>query len=90
MNSPSIVHEDNQATIAMMSNHLVSARNMHFCIRMAWLREQSAAGIVKFTFVKSQENVADIFTKILPAPQFRILRDMIVSPPSDAKSSDRS
>ena len=88
LNSPSIVHEDNQATIAMINNHLVSARNRHFCIRMAWLREQAAAGVVKFAFVKSQDNTADIFTKILPAPQFRLLRDMLVSPPTDA--SDRS
>ena len=90
MDSPSVVREDNQATIAMITNHLVSARNRHFCIRMAWLREQSAAGVVKFTFVKSQDNTADIFTKILPAPQFRLLRDMLVSPPADSQSSKRS
>ena len=29
------VFEDNQATIAMIKNHMVSGRNRHFCIRMA-------------------------------------------------------
>ena len=32
--SPSLVCEDNQATIAMINNHLVSALNRHFCIRV--------------------------------------------------------
>ena len=90
MDSPSVVHEDNQATIAMINNHLVSARNRHFCIRMAWLREQAAAGVVKFTFVRSQDNIADIFTKILPSPLFLRLRDKLVFPPADSAPSDRS
>ena len=78
--APSVVREDNQATIAMVNNHLVSARNRHFCIRMSWLREQATAGIVTFVYVRSQDNLADIFTKILPEPQFRRLRDMLLSP----------
>ena len=76
---PSIVFEDNQATIAMIKNHIVSARNRHFCIRMAWLREQAAANVVKFVYVPSKQNIADIFTKLLPEQQFKHLRDMLLS-----------
>ena len=44
----------------------VTGRNRHFCVKMAWLREQVAAKMVRFVFVASRNNVADIFTKILP------------------------
>ena len=85
--SASLVREDNQATIAMINNHLVSARNRHFCIRMSWLREQAAAGSVKFVYVASRDNLADVFTKILPQPQFQRFRDMLVSPAPGADPS---
>ena len=50
----------------MVNNHVVTGRNRHFCVKMAWLREQVAAKVVRFVFVASRNNVADIFTKILP------------------------
>ena len=49
----------------MVSNHAVTARNRHFCVKMAWLREQVASGVVSLVFVSGRNNVADIFTKIL-------------------------
>ena len=65
--SPSKLHEDNQACVAMVNNHIVSGRNRHFCVKMAWLREQVASGVVVFVFVSGKNNVADIFTKVLAA-----------------------
>ena len=35
LDSPSVIHEDNQTTISMINNHLISSLNRHFCIRMA-------------------------------------------------------
>lgn len=75
---PSLVFEDNQATIAMIRNHMVTGRNRHFAIRMAWLREQAAAGNVRFIYVASKDNIADILTKILAEPQFEHLRDKLL------------
>ena len=49
----------------MVNNHIVSGRNRHFCVKMAWLREQVASGVVVFVFVSGKNNVADIFTKVL-------------------------
>ena len=81
------IHEDNQATIAMIKNHIVYGRNRHFCIRMAWLREQAAANVVVFKYVNSKDNIADIFTKILPQPQFVHLRDKFLFDTSPKTSS---
>ena len=51
----------------MVSNHVVTARNRHFCVKMAWLREQVSSKVVALVFVSGKNNVADIFTKVLPA-----------------------
>ena len=39
------------------------------------VRETIAAGIIEYGHVESKENIADIFTKPLPIPQFRQLAD---------------
>ena len=80
--APSPVFEDNQACVAMVKNHMVTGRNRHFCIKMAWLRQQVSCGQMRFCFVPSKHNVADIFTKILPDVQFTRLRSLLMSPPA--------
>ena len=77
--SPSVILEDNQACVAMIKNSSVSARNRHFCVKMAWLREQVANGHVTFRFVASKSNLADIFTKLLPEEAFCRLRDALMN-----------
>ena len=63
----------------MIKNHSVSGRNRHFCIKMEWLREQVANGVVEFKFVPSKFNVTDIFTKILPALPYQAVRDLLLA-----------
>ena len=76
--TPSIVFEDNQSCVAMVRNHIVSGRNRHFCVKMAWLRSQVNQRHVEFRFVASKNNLADIFTKVLPAETFCRLRDALL------------
>ena len=75
---PSRLYEDNQACVVMVNNHVVTGRNRHFCIKMAWLREQVAAKHVTFVFVASKNNVADIFTKVLPPDAHTRLTDLLM------------
>ena len=80
---PTTIFEDNQTTIAMIKNHLVSGHNHHSCILMAWLREQATKGTVLFKYIRSKQNIADIFTKLLPEKQFVYLRDKLLSTIAD-------
>ena len=80
MSRPSSLYEDNQACVAMVNNHVVTGRNRHFCVKMAWLREQVAAKMVRFVFVASRNNVADIFTKILPPDVHARLAKALLNP----------
>ena len=63
----------------MISNGSVTARNRHFCVKMAWLRHQVQSGTLVFKYVASKLNVADTFTKILPPEQFLLLRSKLFS-----------
>ena len=79
---PTPIFEDNQACVVMINNHMVTGRNHHFCIKMVWLRQQVAARSLRFQFVASKFNVADIFTKVLPDSAFCRLRELLLSPPA--------
>ena len=72
-----IIYEDNAACIQMATNPVVSARNRHFAMRMWWLRDQVTSKTIVFVQVPSAAQVADILTKILPAPVFLALRQIL-------------
>ena len=62
----------------MVNNHVVTGRNRHFCVKMVWLREQVAGKVVRFVFVASRNNLADIFTKILaPDAHIRLAKALL-------------
>ncbi len=70
--------EDNQATIKMAENPVVSGRNRHFSMRMWWLRDQVSSGMIRLTYVPTGLQLADILTKPLPTPRFAAIRDAIM------------
>ena len=80
---PSVLHEDNQATIRMATNPIVSARNRHFSIKMSWIREQVANGIVTLQYVPTEDQIADILTKALSKTMFVKNRDLLVKDTAD-------
>ena len=61
----SLLYEDNQACVVMVNNHVFTGHIRNFCVKMNWLCQQVTDKLVKFQFVYSRNNVADIFTKIL-------------------------
>nr|GEW05979.1 hypothetical protein [Tanacetum cinerariifolium] len=54
---------DNSSAMQIAANHVLHERTKHFEIDLFFLREKIAEGIIKTVKVKSEENVADIFTK---------------------------
>jgi hypothetical protein len=82
--TPCRIFEDNQACVAMIKNHVVSPRNRHFAVKMAWLRERVADMHLVFVYVPSKKNIADILTKILNDEQFLVLRALIFQTFRDA------
>ena len=71
------VYEDNQSTISMGKNQQYHGRTKHIEIKYHFVREKVAANAVRIPYCKSENMLADIFTKPLCAPRFKKLCDMI-------------
>ena len=66
---PVPVHADNQSTIALAKHHMAKPRTKHIALRYHWIREQIVNDTFKLFYVPSNENLADLFTKILSQKQ---------------------
>jgi hypothetical protein len=81
---PTLVLADNQGTIVLTSDQTNHTRTKHIDIRYHYVQDKTADGSIVFKYVRSQDNVADIFTKPLARPAFAELRKRlgIRAPPS--------
>jgi hypothetical protein len=61
---------DNQGAMALAYNPEHHSRTKHIDVRHHWIREQVGEGYVTLIYVQSQDNLADGFTKPLPAASF--------------------
>ena len=57
------MHVDNVGAIGLSNNHTTSDRTKHIDIRTSFVKEYQEDGKIIIKFVKSEGNVADIFTK---------------------------
>ena len=73
-NSPTILHEDNQGSIALARNPSSNARAKHIDVKHHILREHVANGTIDPHYVNTKDNVAEIFTKPLARGPFTTLR----------------
>jgi hypothetical protein len=59
--------------IALARDDRFHARTKHIDIRYHFIREMIEHGKLVLSYIPSADNVADIFTKALPSPQFKLL-----------------
>ena len=76
--SPTIIHEDNQGTIAMSKNPVLHKRTKHIDIKFHFVGEKIQDKTIELKYCPTHEMVADIFTKPLPRRQFESLRARLV------------
>eukprot|EP00775_Hariotina_reticulata_P006589 gene6589-6817_t len=63
---------DNQGALKLMKNPIVSSmRRKHIDVAYHSVRDRAACGDVKFKYISTHENVADVFTKPLCAEKHR-------------------
>jgi len=65
---------DNQAAIAISYNPVFHGKTKHFNIKLYFLREVQKNGDVRLIYCKSEEQLADLFTKPLAVNRFEFLR----------------
>ena len=71
---------DNQAAIAISQNDVHHARTKHIDIRHHYIREAIQKKEVQLSWIRSEDQLADIFTKALPIHAFQKLRMPLLSP----------
>ncbi|GJS68255.1 retrovirus-related pol polyprotein from transposon TNT 1-94 [Tanacetum coccineum] len=68
---------DNKNAIALCCNNVQHSRAKHIDIRYHFIKEQVENGIVELYFVRTEYQLADIFTKPLPRERFNFLIDKL-------------
>ncbi|GJR01104.1 retrovirus-related pol polyprotein from transposon TNT 1-94 [Tanacetum coccineum] len=69
---------DSQSTIAISYNPVQHSRTKHIHTRYHFIKEQVKNGIIELYFVRTEYQLADMFTKALPEIGFSILSDELV------------
>ena len=75
----STVFEDNQGCLSLVNVPKMSPRNKYLCLKYHFFRNHVGEdkGILA-RYISTKEQKADIFTKGLPGPQFRIIRQLLM------------
>ncbi|GJS13243.1 hypothetical protein Tco_0407715 [Tanacetum coccineum] len=64
---------DNKSAIALCCNNVQHSRSKHIDIQHHFIREQVEKGVVELYFVRTEYQLADIFTKALPRERFEFI-----------------
>ena len=67
---PTVTLVDNQGVVKQATKFANHASAKHYRIEQAVIRERTQTGDMKITYVRSEDNPADFFTKALSKSQF--------------------
>nr|GEY19954.1 copia protein [Tanacetum cinerariifolium] len=67
------IYYDSKSAIAISCNPVQHSRTKHIAIRYHFIKEHVEKGTIEIYFVKTDYQLADIFTKALPADRFNYL-----------------
>jgi hypothetical protein len=70
---PIVIYEDNQGCIALGHNPIYHKRSKHIAIRYHFVRERIQSGDIKLSYLPTDQQLADLLTKPLPAPRTQLL-----------------
>jgi hypothetical protein len=78
MHGPTTIYEDNQSTMALTQGPGAWSRTKHFKVRYHHIKLAIKDGTVNIKYCPTEEQLADLLTKPLPALTFVPLRDQLL------------
>lgn len=75
----SVIHGDNQSTIAISKNGIKGERTKHVDVKYHFITETVEQGTVQLKWIPTTHQQADIFTKPLAAPVFENFRRLLMT-----------
>ena len=75
---PFTMNVDNKAAIAFSDNSAFKSKLKHIDVRQEWVQTLRNKSILTTKYVRSEDNLADLFTKILTADIFERLRNRMM------------
>ncbi|GJQ91945.1 retrovirus-related pol polyprotein from transposon TNT 1-94, partial [Tanacetum coccineum] len=73
------VQSNNKRAITLCCNNVQHSRSKHIDVRYHFIKEQVENGVVELYFVRTEYQLADIFTKALPRERFNFLIEKLGS-----------
>ena len=67
---PIVIHCDNTSAINISKNPVMHSKTKHIPIKYHFVREQVSQKVVKLEYIDTKEQIASIFTKLLPRESF--------------------
>ncbi|CAL9029439.1 unnamed protein product [Prunus brigantina] len=90
LSTPVLLHCDNLSATYMAANPVFHSRTKHVAIDYHFIRERLTAGSHQVRFISSQDQLADVFTKGLPAARFaHLVSNLVTYPVSSLRGSVR-
>ena len=74
---PIPIYCDNKSAISISKNLVMHSKTNHFQIKYHFIYEQVVEKNIRVEYVGTKEQVADIFTKLLPREAFEYLRQRL-------------
>jgi hypothetical protein len=74
--SPTVIFIDNRGARMLTEDPSFHQRTKHIEVQHHYSRECAERGLVQFVDVPTKDNLADVFTKALPAPSFERFREL--------------
>ena len=68
------IWSDNQASLALIKNPILSQRSKHIDVSYHFVRERAESGEVLFEYITTEKMAADCFTKPVPAAKLEFCR----------------
>ena len=74
---PTVIHVDNKSTISLAKNYVFHDCRKHIDTRFHFIRDCISRKEVQVEYVKTEDQIADIFTKPLKVNVFNNLRTLL-------------